>query len=305
MRKSKLLGHLSALITVSAWGSSFVATKVLMEDGNLTPVEVYAYRFILAYLILLVFTVRKLFADSLKDELQLVLAGVCSGSMFYILENYALQNTTTGNVSLLSSISPIMTTALMALVFRARVGIGLIIGSIVAFAGVGFVIFSHGEGLQISPLGDLLALSTSVVWSIYAITVKGLVHKYNSFFITRKLFFYGVITALPLLFFQGAPYHLRELVSTGPLIFNMLFLVLICTVIAYVIWNFAMNRLGPVASNNYLYLQPLVTMFVAYFVFEEHITLLGYIGCVLIIGGLLISDKLKIESLRRGRLKQR
>lgn len=294
MLKGKFLGHLSALITVSAWGTSFVATKVLMEEAALSPIEVYIYRFALAWLILLAITCKKIFSDSLKDELQLLLCGVCAGSLFYILENYALQNTTTGNVSLLSSVSPLITTALVALVFRQRVGAGLIIGSIIAFAGVGFVIFSHGEGLQINPLGDLLALGSSLSWAIYAIAVKGLVPKYSSLFITRKLFFYGVLTALPLLIFQSEPYHIVELFTVPSYLLNMLFLVFVCSIIGYVIWNYSLKVLGPVATNNYIYMQPLVTMIVAYFVFQEKITLFGYIGCVLIIGGLIISDKLKI-----------
>ncbi len=69
---------------------------------------------------------------------------------------------------------------------------------------------------------------------------------------------------------------------------------LICSIAAYLIWNEAMKTLGPVTSNNYLYMQPLVTMVAGYFMLGENIYLLGYIGCVLIVGGLVISDKLKI-----------
>lgn len=54
-----------------------------------------------------------------------------------------------------------------------------------------------------------------------------------------------------------------------------------------------MKALGPVASSNYLYLQPLVTMIAAYFVLGEKIYPLGYLGCALIIGGLVIADKIK------------
>ena len=54
-----------------------------------------------------------------------------------------------------------------------------------------------------------------------------------------------------------------------------------------------MKILGQVTANNYLYLQPLVTMVAAYFILGEDIMLLGYVGCVLIVGGLIISDKMK------------
>lgn len=293
--RGKLLGHLGAFLVVASWGTSFIFTKVLMEDAALTPIEVYIYRFGLAYVLLLAITFRKIFANNIKDELQLLLCGVCAGSLFYILENYALQYTTTGNVSLLSSISPMVTAAMMALVFRARIGAGLIIGSVIAFAGVACIIFSHGEGIEINPLGDILALLSSVSWAIYAVGVKRLVPIYPSMFITRKLFFYGVLTAAPLLWIGEAPSHLLTVFTNTTYLLNLLFLVLICSLAAYVVWNYAMKSLGPVASNNYLYLQPLVTMVVAYFTLGEEISPLGYLGSLLIIGGLIISDKLKIQ----------
>ncbi|MBD5370292.1 MAG: DMT family transporter [Bacteroides sp.] len=300
----KALAHLGALLTASAWGASFLSTKVLMIDGGFSPVEMYVYRFALAYLLLLAFTFKKIMANDWRDELQLMLCGVCAGSLYFITENYALQNTSTANVSLLASISPLFTAAIMALVFRSKLSVGVIIGSVVAFIGVACVIFSNGEGFVIKPTGDLLALSASLCWAIYSIAVKRLIPVYSGLFITRKLFFYGVVTAIPFLFWQhsltGQPYHLAELIDFSHPEFglNFLFLVIFCSLLAYLIWNEVMRVLGPVATNNYLYLQPLVTMIAAYFVLGEKIYTFGYIGCVLIIGGLVLADKLKVNPSR-------
>lgn len=290
------LAHLGALITVIAWGSSFLSTKILMEDGGFTPVEMYVYRFAAAYLLLLTITWRKIMSNSWRDEVTLAICGICAGSLYFITENYALRLTTTGNVSLLASISPIFTTFLVALMFKQRIQLGVIIGSVVAFIGVGCIIFSHGASMELHPEGDILALTAAFCWAIYTVAIKRIIPNYTSLFITRKLFFYGVITALPLLFLQNEPLHLAELfnLSTPQYLFNFLFLVIMCSLAAYLIWNEAMKYLGPVTANNYLYMQPLVTMIAAYFVLGENIYLLGYIGCVLIIGGLIISDKWKI-----------
>lgn len=292
---SMLLAHLGAVITVSAWGSSFICTKVLMQDGGFTPVEVYVYRFALAYLLLLTFTFKKIFSNNWKDEVNFLICGICAGSLYFITENYALFHTSTSNVSLLASISPIFTTILMAIVFKERIKSGVIIGSIIAFAGVACIIFSSGEGFEIKPKGDLLALTAAFSWAIYTIVVKKLIPIYNSFFITRKLFFYGTLTALPLLFAQEAPYHINLLwdLSQPEYMLNLLFLVAMCSVMAYLVWNETMKNLGPVTANNYLYGQPLVTMIIAAIVLGESINFLGYTGCVLIIGGLIISDKLQ------------
>lgn len=288
-----LLGHLGAFVTVCAWGSSFLASRVLMEEGGWTPVETFVYRFSFAYLVLLLFTFRKIRSNSWRDEITFLVCGVCAGSLYFIAENYALQNTTTGNVSLLASIAPIFTTLLMAAVFRTRIAPMVAIGSVISFIGVGCIIFSNGQGLEINPAGDLLALSAALSWAVYTILVKRMIPHYNSFFITRKLFFYGVLTAIPLLCLQDSPLHISILFdwSQPKYMLNFLFLALMCSLAAYLIWNEAMKILGPVKANNYQYLSPLVTMVAAYIIFHEEIYILGYIGCVLIIGGLIISDK--------------
>ncbi len=296
----KLIANIGAILAACAWGTSFLCTKVLMlpeaeGGGGFTPVEMYVYRFGAAYFLLLLLTFKHIRANNWRDELNFFICGVCSGSLYFVTENFALNNTTAGNVSLLASVSPIFTTILVAVIFRTRIKLGEAIGSLIAFAGVVCIIFSHGEGLVIKPKGDLLALSASLSWAIYSIVVKGLIPNYSSLFITRKLFFYGVITALPLLIFQSEPYHLHLIFDFNQpkFMFNLLFLVIMCSCCAYIIWNEVMNVLGPVHANNYLYMQPLVTMIAAYIVLGEMIYFMGYLGCVLIIGGLVLSDKWK------------
>ena len=77
-----MLAHIGALFTVTAWGSSFLSTKVLMNNGGFTPVEMYFYRFAAAYIILFLFTCRKLRSNSWRDEITLALSGICSGSLY-------------------------------------------------------------------------------------------------------------------------------------------------------------------------------------------------------------------------------
>lgn len=289
------IAHIGCLATVVFWATSFLCTKVLMNEGGFTPVEMYVYRFTLAYVLLLLLTFKKIWSDTWRDELTLFVSGICAGSLYFITENYALKLTSAGNVSLLASISPLFTTFLMALVFRQKLQTGVLIGSGVAIAGVTAIILSGGEEMSFNPKGDLLAVAAALCWAIYTITIRRVIPLYTSLFITRKLFIYGVVTALPLLLIQKEPLHLHLLfdMHQPQYLLNLLYLVLLCSVAGYLIWNEAMKRLGSVTSNNYLYLQPPITMVAGYFFLGESIQLWGYIGCALVIAGLIVSDKWK------------
>lgn len=289
------VAHIGALLTVTFWGTSFLSTKVLMETGGFTPVEMYVYRFVGAYILLFLLTFKKLFSDSWRDEFTFFLSGICSGSLYFITENMALQLTKAGNVSLLASTSPLFTTILMAIVFKQKLKTGVIVGSGMAIFGVGCIILGNGESLEIRPTGDLLAIAAAICWAIYTIAIRRVIPMYTSLFVTRKLFFYGVVTALPILFIQNEPFHLSLLfdLNQPQYLLNYLFLTVCCSVLAYLIWNEALKKLGAVSASNYLYLQPPITMVAAYFFLGEHIFMLGVIGCVLVIAGLIISDKWK------------
>ena len=111
-KSASILAHAGALITVTAWGVSFVSTKVLLENG-LGPAEIYIYRFILAYILILIACHNRLWANLFRDELLFMTCGLCAGSIYFISENMALEYTYVTNVSLLVTTSPLITTMLM------------------------------------------------------------------------------------------------------------------------------------------------------------------------------------------------
>ena len=73
--------HLIAILVVAIWGLTFISTKVLINHG-LTPVEIFTYRFSLAYVCLLAVCHRKMLANSWRDEGFFLLAGLTGGSLY-------------------------------------------------------------------------------------------------------------------------------------------------------------------------------------------------------------------------------
>lgn len=187
--KSRFVYHLMAIITVAIWGTTFVSTKILIQHG-LSPSDIFFYRFTMAYLCMWCISYKKLFANRVKDELLLLLAGLCGGTIYFITENTALGITLASNVSLIVCTSPVLTT-LLSYLFRRKEPFTrhLVYGSIMALIGVGLVVFNGSFILKINPLGDILSLTAALMWAFYCLILKQLDNHYSIVFITRKVFF--------------------------------------------------------------------------------------------------------------------
>ncbi|MCM1092454.1 MAG: DMT family transporter [Lachnospiraceae bacterium] len=282
--------HLGAILTMIAWGVSFVSTKVLLDSG-LQPTEVYVYRTLLAYIIILIINHSRLLSNSLRDELLFMVCGLCAGSLYYIAENTALEYTLVSNVSLIVTLAPLLTTLLVGAIYKnERPGRNVLIGSFIAFVGVGFVIFNSSFELNVKPLGDLLALGAALSWAVYSLVLRKLSALYGVMFISRKTFFYGMLTAIP--FLMGQPSHtpLSVFLQTD-VILNLVFLGVFCSMLAFVIWAWVNKGLGAIKASNYLYFQPIVTLIASAILLGEVVSIVGYTGCALILAGVWFSDR--------------
>lgn len=294
--QSIILAHAGALLCIIMWGVSFVSTKVLLNNG-MQPVEIYIDRFVLAYILVLMFKRGRWFSHNWRDEGLLCLCGILAGSIYFLAENFALQYTLVSNVSLLTSTSPLITALIVGMLYKSeRPGSGMFIGSGIAFIGVACTIFNSSFDLKINPLGDMLALMAAFSWAFYSLILRKLNATYDVWFITRKTFFYGVLTALPFLIIEKPQYNIVEMCGNIAVLGNLLFLALGASLIAYVLWAETVKKMGAVKANNYLYMQPIITLILSVIFLHESVSAIGYIGCTLILGGLWLGDWLTRRS---------
>ena len=288
--KSKLIFHLIAIATVAIWGTTFVSTKILIQHG-LTPSEIFFYRFVLAYICMWSISRKKLFANRIKDELLLFLAGLCGGTIYFLTENTALGITLASNVSLIVCTSPILTTFLSYLFKRKEPFTRhLLYGSFMALIGVGLVVFNGSFILKINPLGDFLSLTAALMWAFYCLSLKQLDSRYSTVFITRKVFFYGIMTTLPVFLFR--PLHWDTSLMLQPVVWgNLLFLGIIASMLCFISWNACVKELGAVQSTNYIYIVPLVTLLTSAIIIDEKITVIALSGCFLILCGVYLAER--------------
>ena len=282
--------HLIAILTVGIWGLTFISTKVLIEHG-LSPQEIFLLRFLMAYLGIWFISPRKLFADNWKDELWLLWGGVTGGSFYFFTENTALEITLATNVAFIVCTAPLLTTILSLLIYKKeKATAGLVGGSLLPLAGVALVVYNGHFILKISPLGDFLTLLAAFSWAFYSLIMKKMSGRYRTTFITRKIFFYGILTILPAFILHPWQFSLSGLWQPAVWM-NLLFLGVLASLVCFVVWNIILKQLGTVRASNYIYLNPLFTLIGSAVLLDEQFTVMSLMGAMLILGGVYWAGK--------------
>ena len=218
--------------------------------------------------------------------------GITGGSLYFLSENEAMNFTTTTNTSLIVCSCPLFATLLVRLVYRDsnRINIVQLLGSLLAFVGMVIVVLNGRFVLHLSPVGDALAFTACVCWAIYSLLMKSVSGDYSAAFITRKVFFYGVLTIIPYYFIiPGFPSW--EVFARPQVIGNLLFLGCLASMICFLTWNWCIAKLGAVKATNWVYFNPITTMIFASWVLDEEITPYFLMGAACILAGMYVADK--------------
>ena len=292
VRKEKpgFMVYVIAFVIVVIWGCTFVQTKLLINSG-LYPEEIFFFRFLLAYVLMLPFSGNKVLLDSWKDELLAIVLGLTGGSLYFVTENYALAYGYCSNVALIVCLTPLITALIVGCVYPSeRLGRSGLLGSLVAFAGMALVVFNGNFILKLSPLGDVLAFCACICWALYSLVIKKLSDRYTNMLITRKIFGYGLLTMLPWLAVRGV--NVDALLSGGAVVWgNVVFLGCVASMLCFLGWNWCLGKMGTVRATNLLYLNPVVAICTSAFVLGEQVTWIALLGACLILAGLLCVDK--------------
>ncbi|KNF08323.1 permease of the drug/metabolite transporter (DMT) superfamily [Gottschalkia purinilytica] len=288
MKNKRLLGHLMAFTTILVWGTTFTSTKVLLR--NLSPIEILFYRFLIAYLALLLIYPKFNKINNIKEELLFLSLGASGVTLYFLAENTALKYTLASNVGLLLAALPIIT-AILAHIFinDEKFHKKLLVGFIFAVLGVFLVLFNERLVLNVNPIGDILAIIAAVIFSVYSILLRKVDINYSHIYVTRKVFFYGLMFMVPVLLISDFQFRISWVKDLN-ILSNMLFLGLIASAVCYVMWNKSISIIGVVKTSTYVYLSPVITMIASSLILKEKVTLIAISGMLLILLGVCVSE---------------
>ena len=285
------------------WASAFAGIRAGMRltpagtigaDGY-GPGELALLRFGTASIVLALYALAKRMRLPQRSDLPRIgLAGFLGISVYHVALNFGEVTVNAGAASLLISAGPVFTALLSVLFLQerlSRIGWG---GILLAFAGVSLIALSGGKGLRFTP-GALLILLAAIVAAAFSILSKQSLRRYTALEFTSYAIWAGT---LPLLVFL--PGLIRQFPAAAPpATFAVIYLGIFPAAIAYVLWNYALARMPASLLSSFLYLSPVIAMFIAWVWLSEMPTLLTVLGgAIAIIGVVLVQTK---GSARDGR----
>jgi len=274
--------HLAVWCTVLFWGISFIATKVVVESFN--PLPAAFLRFAIAVTFLILVTKKPLKLDLFSFPL--IMAGAWGVTLHFIFENFSLTYTFPTNTSLIVSTVPIFHLIFSHFIQRKKTTHLHYIGSITAFTGISLVIL-NGRILRLNPLGDILAFGAALSWVIYTYYVEKLDNA-DSISSTIGILIWGTVFLFPLSLLQH--WELKKIFQPDVLL-SMLYLGLVCSGLAYFLWNLGIKKLGARYTTNTIYFIPVVTAICEPILLKKLPSVMVLVGTGLAITGLWIFQK--------------
>ena len=208
--------------------------------------------------------------------------GLCGGSLYFVAEYDALKLTSSVNVGIITSCVPVATAIIMILMKKAKVNWRYFAYSALAIVGVAMVIINGRFSFEFNAVGDMLAVAAMFLWAAYSIILDRMDHSESSIIVSRRLFFWALLTILPSFFINTQAVELTNL-KQPEVALTVLYLGGVASAACIWMWDVSIRHIGAVDTNKFLYLMPIVALFIGIFFLNYEATWWNTIGAAAVI----------------------
>jgi drug/metabolite transporter (DMT)-like permease len=295
-KKDYYTGIALAVLATIIWSGNFVISRAVNQQ--IPPVSLAFYRWALATVLIAPLAYKK-FTEQKQIVLQnwkylfwVSLSGITLFNTFvYVAGHY----TSAINMALIGTTSsPIFATVMAIIFLKERLNIFRITGMLICIAGI-ILLLSQGSWEKLASFtfstGDLWILAGALAFAVYNILVRKKpvdITPVNFLFV---IFFFGTLLLLPA--------YIIELNFTpavqwnGKIIGSVIYLGLGTSVISFLCWNAALQKLGTGTTVLFGNLIPIFSTLEAVWLLGEKITDIHIISGLLVIGGLVLANTLQ------------
>jgi drug/metabolite transporter (DMT)-like permease len=284
---------IKALFAVLFWGASFVAAKIGLK--YVPPITLVWMRFSVGLVILgLAVGLRHQFSlPKPKDWLYFAMLGFLGITFHQWLQSTGLVTSQATTSAWIVASMPIFIAILGWLVLKEKLSWLHALGILLAAFGV-LLVVTHGNiGAMVSGKfgspGDILMLISAPNWAIFTILSRRGLKTYPAALMMFFVMAFGWLFS-SVLFVDGRGWEsIRNIAVDGWLAIG--FLGIFCSGVAYIFWYDALKVLPAAQVGTFLYIEPVVTVIVSFFLLSEKITLASVLGGVVILFGVWLVNR--------------
>jgi drug/metabolite transporter (DMT)-like permease len=302
MRISHRLAMFEAFIAIVAWGASFVATKVALRYAS--PIVVVWLRFSMGVIILGLANLvgRKFALPKKQDWPYLALLGFLGITFHQWLQSTGLVTSEATTTSWIVASIPIFMAILGWMVLKEKLNWLQVAGIIISAVGV-ILVVTRGNLIllytgKFGTPGDLLVLISAPNWAFFSILSARGLKKYPATLMLFYVMAFGWLFSSILFFANGGINQITPIPWEGWM--GIAFLGIFCSGIAYIFWYNALQVLTMVQTGAFLYLEPLVTVFLAALILGERLYFAALFGGMLILLGIWMVNRKKVKQASMG-----
>jgi len=291
--RKRIVAYIEVTLAVLAWGGSFVATKIALQE--VSPAAVVWLRFGIGVLILGATALlrRQAALPAQKDLGYLALLGFIGITFHQWLQATGLKTAEATTTAWIVATTPVFMALLGWMVLKEKLTVWQAVGIGMAAFGVILVVTNGDLGAvphgQIGTWGDFLILLSALNWAVFsALSRKGLKIYPATQMIFYVMGFGWLFTSV--WFFAGAGLaQISQLSRAGWLAIG--FLGVFCSGLAYIFWYDALQNMPVAQAGAFVYIEPFVTVLVAAVILEEPLLWSSLIGGGLILAGVVLVQR--------------
>ncbi|TXN29725.1 DMT family transporter [Lacisediminihabitans profunda] len=270
------------LVVAVSWGSTYLVAKELVSPSSV--VALLALRMLLAAAIMMALvTARR--NQVTAGELRVgVILGVLLTAVFGF-ETFGIAHTSATNAGLIISLTIVFTPILESVVSGRRLPGRFVLAALIAVLGV--LLLAGNGALRPPTFGDLLVLAAAIVRAVHVTSMHKLTagRAMDSLHLTTvQLATCAVLfTATSLFYGDSIPHFLAQFDPGRGMLF--LYLVLACTVFAFLVQTWAVRRTSPSRVSLLLGTEPIWAAIIGITIAHDSVAVAGYFGIALILAG--------------------
>jgi len=283
------------LSVVLIWAGSFIFIKIGLRE--IPPITLALLRFAVAFPILAIISLtdkkkKKVKIAWRKNFYSFTALALTGSTLLYIFQFYSLKFLTAAAGAIIINTTVIFMALLSVAFLKESLNKKMFLGILLAFSGV-FMVMSGGSlgFFRFEPLefiGGILMILSAFCWAVYSVLSKKVLQVYSPLTTNAIVFGLGTLYLVPLSLTESP---LEALLHASWLSWlSVLYLAILSSALAYVLWSKALARLDMAKVGVFLYGIPALTMILSSTFLGEAITPIEISGLTLVISGVYLTE---------------